>query len=198
MGPRGGGSALAAEMAANGRSLSTSGNYKSRPGATMAPQDQREARPGDFMGQGLTPTSVWDSFFHKGDKAATDAGVTPQSAKNDMPNMGSPSDWTAPAAWEPSLTGDASTPDASYLDSISPSAANPDSYVGAAVQSQNGYFSKLGAPIARPQVNTSAMTVPPLPNADAISGQSNGYDQAFGAMPTLPDIPMDFSMDGEL
>jgi len=198
MGSRGGGSALAAEMAADGRSMSASGNYKTRPGATTAWQDSREARPGDQFGNGLTAPAVWDSFFHKGDKGGTDAGVTPQTAKNDLPSMGDPTDWTSPAAWEPSLTGDAGSTDSSYLDTIAPSAANPDSYVGAAVRSQDGYFSNLGAPIARPQLNTSAMTVPPLPNVDAISGQSNGYDQAFGATPAIPEMDMSFDLGGDL
>lgn len=176
-------------MAAEGRTRSTSGNYKTRPGATIAGVDQREARPGDTMGQGLTSQSTWDSFFHRGEKASSRPSATPPVAGPE---------WAQPAEWSPSLSGDAASPDASYFDSVKPSASNPDSYVNAATQSQDGYFNNLGAPISRPQVNTGNMTVPPLPNPASLAGQSNGYDQAFGSLPTLPDMDMSFNMDDEL
>ena len=175
---------LAYEMASKGRSASTSGSYKSRPGATPARQDVREARPGDTMGQGLTAPAVWDSFFHGGDKAASLDGLSPQSAHDDV------------SGYTPSLVGnDLQSPDASYLDTIEPSAANTDSYVSAARQSQDKYFSDRGTPIRRPQVDTASMTVPPLPSPQSF----DSFDSFVGTSPSSMgfDTP-DYSLPDEL
>ncbi len=145
----------------------------------MAAADRREARPGDFMGQGLTPSGVWDSFFHGSEKGSG------ADASGGLPKI------------KFGLAGDETQlPDNSYLDTV-PSATNTNSYVDATLKSQDGYFNQLGAPIARPRIDTASMTVPPLPNPTAITGGAANFNNYFDPAPFTLDVPNipDMSLD---
>lgn len=133
----------------------------------MAWQDARTVRPGDQFGNGMTPIKDWNSFFisHRNDNVSPlPAGVTPQTAKNDIPSGPSltPENPSAAADIAPGPS------DPFWNQTTMPDPSNPSSYLDATMNSQAKYFNALGVPIPQPGQQPNAK-VPPLPSPQAIA-----------------------------